>query len=97
MSELQEFLTNKREDVLRIAAKHGAFNVRVFGSVARGEATQDSDIDLLIEKGPTTTPWFPAGLVLELEESLGRRVDVVTEKALNPLLRDRVLREAIPL
>ena len=97
MSELQALLTDKREDVLRIAAKHGAFNVRVFGSVARGEATPDSDIDLLIEKGPTTTPWFPAGLVLELEESLGRRVDVVTEKALNPYLRDRVLREAVPL
>lgn len=97
MSELQTLLTDKREDVLRIAAKHGAYNVRIFGSVARGEATPDSDIDLLIEKGPTTTPWFPAGLVLELEESLGRRVDVVTEKALNPHLRDRVLREAVPL
>jgi hypothetical protein len=97
MSELRALLTDKRDDVLRIAAKHGAFNVRVFGSVARGEATPDSDIDLLIEKGPTTTPWFPAGLVLELEESLGRRVDVVTEKALNPHLRDRVLREAVPL
>jgi len=97
VSELQTLLTDKREDVLRIAAKHGAYNVRIFGSVARGEATPDSDIDLLIEKGPTTTPWFPAGLVLELEESLGRRVDVVTEKALNPHLRDRVLREAVPL
>lgn len=97
MSDVREFLTDKREDVLRIAAKHGAYNVRIFGSVARGEATPDSDIDLLIEKGPTTTPWFPAGLVLELEESLGRRVDVVTEKALNPHLRDRVLREAVPL
>jgi predicted nucleotidyltransferase len=97
MSDVLEFLTDKREEVLRIAAKHGAYNVRIFGSVARGEATPDSDIDLLIEKGPTTTPWFPAGLVLELEESLGRRVDVVTEKALNPHLRDRVLREAVPL
>ena len=97
MSDVLELLTDKREDVLRIAARHGAYNVRIFGSVARGEATLDSDIDLLIEKGPTTTPWFPAGLVLELEESLGRRVDVVTEKALNPHLRDRVLREAVPL
>lgn len=97
MSELQEFLNAKRDDVLRIAAKHGAYNVRIFGSVVRGEATPDSDIDLLIEKASTTTPWFPAGLVLELEESLGRRVDVVTEKALNPDLRDRVLREAVPL
>ncbi len=97
MSDLQAFLTDKREDVLRIAAKHGAYNVRIFGSVARGEATSDSDIDFLIEKGPITTPWFPAGLVLELEESLGRRVDVVTEKGLNPHLRDRVLREAVAL
>ncbi|MBA3613139.1 MAG: nucleotidyltransferase family protein [Nitrospirales bacterium] len=97
MRELQALLTDKREDVLRIAAKHGAYNVRIFGSVARGEATPDSDIDLLIEKGPTTSAWFPAGLILELEESLGRRVDVVTEKALNPYLRDRVLREAVPL
>ena len=97
MSDLQTLLIDKREDVLRIAAKHGAYNVRIFGSVARGEATADSDIDLLIEKGPITTPWFPAGLVLELEESLGRRVDVVTEKGLNPYLRDRVLREAVAL
>lgn len=94
---LLELLQNKRDDILRIAAKHGAYNVRVFGSVARGEAGPDSDIDLLIERGPITTSWFPAGLVLELEEVLGQRVDVVTEKALNRHLRDRVLREAVPL
>jgi len=92
-----ELLQNKREDIRRIATKHGAYNLRVFGSVARGEARPDSDIDLLIEKGPTTSSWFPAGLVLELEEILGRRVEIVTEKALNPYLRDRVLSEAIPL
>ncbi|MGH7964312.1 MAG: nucleotidyltransferase family protein [Candidatus Binatia bacterium] len=94
---LFELLQQKRDDILRIAAKHGAYNVRVFGSVVRGEAGPDSDIDLLIERGPTTSSWFPAGLVLELEEVLGQRVDVVTEKALNRHLRDRVLREAIPL
>lgn len=94
---LFELLQHKRDDILRIAAKHGAYNVRVFGSVAHGEAGPDSDIDLLIEKGPTTSSWFPAGLVLELEEVLGRRVDIVTEKALNRHLRDRVLREAVPL
>ena len=93
---LFELLQHKRDDILRIAAKHGAYNIRVFGSVACGEAGPDSDIDLLIEKGPITTSWFPAGLVLELEETLGQRVDVVTEKALNRHLRDRVLREAIP-
>ncbi|MGH8611755.1 MAG: nucleotidyltransferase family protein [Gammaproteobacteria bacterium] len=88
---------SRKDDTRRIAAKHGAYNVRVFGSVVRGEARPDSDIDLLIEKGPTTSSWFPAGLVLELEEMLGRRVEIVTEKALNPHLRDRVLREAVAL
>ena len=92
---LRELLSRKREEVLRIAAKHGAYNVRIFGSVARGEDGPDSDIDLLIEKGPIASSWFPAGLVLE--EILGHRVEVVTEKALNPYLRDRVLREAVPL
>lgn len=92
-----ELLQQKRDDIRRIATKHGAYNLRVFGSVARGEARPESDIDLLIEKGPTTSSWFPAGLVLELEEMLGRRVEIVTEKALNPDLRDRVLSEAIPL
>ena len=92
-----ELLRQKREDILRVAAKHGAYNVRVFGSVARGEARLDSDIDLLIERGPMTSSWFPAGLVLDLEEILGRRVEVVTERALNPHLRDRVLREAVSL
>ena len=92
-----ELLQHRRDDIRRIAAKHGAYNVRIFGSVARGEARPDSDIDFLIEKGPTTSSWFPAGLVLELEEMLGRRVEIVTEKALNPYLRDRVLREAVSL
>ncbi len=94
---LLKLLQDRKEDIRRIAAKHGAYNVRVFGSVARGDAGPESDIDLLIEKGPTTSSWFPAGLVLDLEEMLGRRVEIVTEKALNPYLRNRVLREAIPL
>ena len=92
-----ELLKQKRDDIQRVATKHGAYNIRVFGSVARGEARPDSDIDLLIEKGPTTSSWFPAGLVLDLEEMLGRRVEIVTETALNPDLRERVHREAIPL
>jgi predicted nucleotidyltransferase len=92
-----ELLRHRRDDIQRIAARHGAYNVRVFGSVVRGEAGLESDIDLLIEKGTTTSSWFPAGLSLELEEMLGRRVQIVTEKALNPYLRDRVLREAVPL
>ena len=56
-----------------------------------------SDIDLLVSPGPETSSWFPAGLILDLESLLGRRVDVVTEKGLNPHLREQVLREAVPL
>ena len=69
----------------------------MFGSMARGDAGPDSDVDLLIEVGAETSPWFPGGLVTELEELLGRRVQVVTERGLDALLRDRVLAEAIPL
>jgi uncharacterized protein len=94
---LERLLLEKRDDIKRIAARHGAYNLRVFGSVARGEARPESDIDFLIDVGPTTSSWFPAGLILDLEDLLGRRVEVVTEKALNPDLRDHVLREAIPL
>jgi uncharacterized protein len=92
-----QLLHQKRDDIKRIAARHGAYNIRVFGSVARGEAGPESDIDLLIDVGPSTSSWFPAGLILDLEDLLGRRVEVIAEKALNPELRDHVLREAIPL
>ncbi len=94
---VEELLRQKRDDVRRIAEKHGASNIRVFGSVARGEARPDSDLDLLIDAGPDTSSWFPAGLILDLEELLGCRVQVVTEKGLNPYIREHVLREAVPL
>jgi hypothetical protein len=87
----------KREQILRLARKHGVTRVRVFGSMARGDAGPQSDIDLLVEVGPDPSPWFPGGLVAELEELLGRRVQVVTERGLDDLLRDRVLEEAVPL
>jgi len=87
----------KREEIQKIVAKHGARNVRVFGSVARGDARPESDVDFLIEVGPVTSSWFPAGLILDLEDLLGRHVEVVTEQGLDPLLRERVLREAIPV
>jgi len=92
-----DLLQSKREEILRIAARHGARNVRVFGSVARGEATETSDIDLLVSTTEHTSPWFPAGLVLDLEHLLGRKVDVVTEDGLYWLLRGRILQEARPL
>ena len=63
---------------MAIAARHGAYNVRVFGSTVRGEAGPESDVDLLVDVGPTHSRWFPAGLILDLEELLGRGVDVVT-------------------
>ncbi len=95
--KIDQLLEEKREEIRRIAAMHGATNVRVFGSVARGEAHQDSDLDLLVDTNPETTSWFPAGLVLDLEEILGCKVEVVTEKGLNPYLKERVLQEALPL
>jgi len=94
---MRQLLQAKRDDILKIAAKHGARNIRLFGSTARGEDTPDSDVDLLVDVGPTTSSWFPAGLILDLEKILGRRVEIVTEKGLNPYLREHVLREAAPL
>ncbi len=92
-----ELLKEKREEILRTASKHGARNVRVFGLVARGEAGPDSDVDLLVEAGPDRTPFFPGGLIADLEELLGKRVQVVTPEGLHWYIRDRVLEEAVPL
>ena len=93
----RQAILERRDEILRIAAKHGATNVRVFGSVANGTAGPDSDLDLLIDVGAKTTPWFPGGLVADLEDALGCRVDVATERGLHPMIRDRVLSEARPL
>jgi len=87
----------KREQILEIAVRHGVTHIRVFGSVARGDDRTDSDVDLLVRAGPKTTAWFPGGLVVELEKLLERPVQVVTERGLNDLLRDRILAEAVPL
>ncbi len=95
--KLEELLREKRDEILRICAKHGARNVRVFGSVVRGEAGEDSDVDFLVEFEPGRSLLDQAGLVLDLEELLGRKVDVVTERGLYWLLRRRILREARPL
>jgi hypothetical protein len=94
---LQELLT-KRDEILKIADRHGAVNVRVFGSVARGEADLQSDVDVLVDYDRTRrSPWFPMGLIEELEALLGCKVDVVTEKGLKSRIRERVLQEAVPL
>ncbi len=96
--KIEEAVKIKREEIRRIAERHGAKNVRLFGSVARGEAKPESDVDLLVDvDAAQTSSWFPIGLILDLEKLLGRRVEVVTERALNKDLRERVLREAVPL
>lgn len=94
---LEELLKQKREEILRIAARHGARNVRVFGSVARGEADEQSDIDLLVEFEPDRSLLDHAALWLELQEALGRKVDVVSDRGIKPRIRERVLQEAVPL
>ncbi len=92
-----ELVKAKREDILKIAAKHGARNVRVFGSVARGEAGPESDIDLLVDMEPGRSLLDLGGLWSDLNELLGRKVDIVTENSIYWLLRRRILKEARPL
>ncbi len=92
-----DLVESKREQILAAARRHGVTRVRVFGSSARGDAGPQSDVDLLVDVGPKPTPWFPGGFVAELEELLERRVQVITERGLDVLIRDRVLHEAVPL
>ena len=94
---LDRLIIRQRAAILRIAEIHGARNVRVFGSAARGELRPESDIDFLVDVGEKHSSWFPAGLVVDLEELLGRKVDVLTEDAVYPPLRKRILAEASPL
>jgi uncharacterized protein len=92
-----EQLQSRREEILRVAARHGARNMRVFGSVARGEAGPDSDLDFLVDLEPGRSLFDLGGLLMDLQTLLGRRVDVVTESGLRARIRERVLREAILL
>ncbi len=94
---IEELLQERREDILRLAAQHGAHNVRVFGSVARGEARPDSDVDLLVEMEAGRSLLDLGGLLMDLQALLGREVDVVTDKGLRDRIRARVLQEARPL
>ncbi|MFZ5864448.1 MAG: nucleotidyltransferase family protein [Thermodesulfobacteriota bacterium] len=94
---VQGLLKERREEILRIAASHGARNVRVFGSVARGEADESSDVDFLVEMEPDRSLLDLSALLVDLRACLGRKVDVVSEKGLYWLLRRRILKEAKPL
>ena len=92
-----EELRRQRDQILGVASRHGALNVRVFGSVARGESDERSDVDFLVEMERGRSLLDLGGFLMDLEELLGKRVDVVTERGLRSRIRERVLREAIPL
>ena len=94
---IEELLLPFREEILQIAAKHGAFNVRVFGSVARGEARPDSDVDFLVEIEPKRSLFDYIALMQDLTELLGRKVDLAEPESLHDFIRDKVLREAVIL
>jgi predicted nucleotidyltransferase len=94
---LAELVKEKRADILALAAKHGARNVRVFGSVARGDADEQSDIDFLVQMEPGRSLLDLGGLQYDLEQLLGCRVDVVTEQGLKARLREGILSEAVAL
>lgn len=97
MPTLEALRLEKRDQILKIAARHGARNLRVFGSVARGESHEGSDLDLLIEWEPGRSLFDQVHLVEDLQALLGVRVDVATERSLHRLLKNRILREAVPL
>ncbi|NEO52534.1 MAG: DNA polymerase subunit beta [Okeania sp. SIO3B5] len=96
--KLKQLLLEKREEILHFASQHGAYNVRIFGSVAREEDDENSDIDFLIDYDLNKiSPWFPSGLMQDLQSILGRKVDIVTVEGLKERIRERVLEEAIEL
>ena len=95
---LEQLKNDRRSQILTIAAKHGAYNVRIFGSVARNEAHENSDIDFLVDYDPVKrSPWFPMGLIHDLEVLLSRKIDVATPAMLKQRIKEQVLKEAIPL
>jgi predicted nucleotidyltransferase len=92
-----DILRNRRQEILETAAKHGAHSIRVFGSVARGEAGTESDVDLLVKMDEGRSLLDRIALMQDLEDLLGCKIDVVSERALHWYIKDRVLSEAVPL
>ena len=90
-------LARKRADILRLARRYHTYDVRVFGSVARGDTHRRSDVDFLVKTAPKCSLFDLGGLLMDLQELLGCKVDVVTEAGLKPRLRDEVLKEAVPV
>ncbi|MGP1383022.1 MAG: nucleotidyltransferase family protein [Thainema sp.] len=97
VNDLLARLRAQKADLVSIAAQHGASNIRVFGSVVRGEANEQSDIDLLVDLEPGRSLLDHIGLIQDLEDLLGRSVDVATPSALHERIKDRVMQDAIPL
>ena len=94
---LRELIQEKRRQILEIAGRHGAYNVRLFGSVARGEADAASDVDVLVDLEPDRSLLDLGGFLADLEDLLQCKVDVVTERGLKTRIRDRVVQEAVQL
>jgi uncharacterized protein len=97
MGYTSALLRKRREEIIAAAARHGAHDIRLFGSVARGQAGESSDVDFLVDMGDESTLFDRAALLVELRALLGCDVDVVTAEALKPRVRERVLAEAVPL
>ena len=94
---MHPLIESHRAEILALAERHGVRNVRVFGSMARGDADDASDVDLLVSLPPDKTGLALGGLLMDVQDLLHRRVEVVTEPGLHPSLRERVLKEAQPL
>src|SRR5262245_60635773 len=97
MRNLRKILERNRNAIIELSSRHGAHNVRVFGSVARSQATSRSDVDILVDMEPGRSLLDMGALLMDLQDLLGRPVDLVTEKMLHPSIRERVLKESIPL
>ncbi len=96
-TDLTQLLQDKKAEIIEAAARNGANDIRVFGSIARGDAHDESDIDFLVEFEKGRSALDEVGLIEELEQLLGRKVHVVTPGALHRVIRDKVLAEAMPL
>ena len=94
---MHSLIENHRAEILALAERHGIHDVRVFGSMAKGDAGDASDVDLLVSLPPGTSGLALGGLLMDVQDLLQRRVEVVTDRALHPALRDHVLKEAQPL
>ncbi|MFO7032009.1 DNA polymerase subunit beta [Limnospira fusiformis CCALA 023] len=95
--KLKDELQERRDEILAVAQQHGAFNVRIFGSVARGEEHEDSDINFLVEMNSNCSLLDRIALIQDLEDLLNRKVDVTTVKNLREYFRERIINQAIPL